>query len=161
MHPRAEELIRDLRLAPHPEGGHFGETYRSSRPVRPADEPRDRAALTTIYFLLAAGERSRWHRLDADELWHYYEGDSLELFLFDAPAHSLSRVCLGQVSPGCAPVQVAPAGSWLAARPLGAFTLAGCTMGPGFEEEGFVLMADEPGVAAELAERFPEVAGLI
>lgn len=161
MHPRAEELIRELRLAPHPEGGHFAETFRSPRTVRVAGGARERAAVTTILYLLVAGERSRWHRLDADELWHFYEGDPLELLMLDAAARILTRIRLGPVSPGFAPVQVVPAGSWFAARPLGAFTLAGCTMGPGFEAAGFVLMEAEPGVAAGVAERFPDLAGLI
>ena len=117
--------------------------------------------MTTILYLLVAGERSRWHRLDADELWHFYEGDPLELLMLDAAARILTRIRLGPVSPGFAPVQVVPAGSWFAARPLGAFTLAGCTMGPGFEAAGFVLMEAEPGVAAGVAERFPDLAGLI
>ncbi len=161
MDPRAEALIHDLRLAPHPEGGHFVEAWRSPLEVRTADGARPRPALTTIHFLLAAGEASRWHRLDADEAWHFHEGAPLELLLLDAPARVLTRARLGPLAPGAAPVHVVPAGSWLAARTLGAYTLVGCTMGPGFEAEGFALMKDAPELAARTAERFPEVAGLI
>jgi predicted cupin superfamily sugar epimerase len=161
VHPRAEELIRDLRLRRHPEGGWYDEVFRSSRPVREPGAPRERAAVTTIYFLLAAGEVSRWHRLDADEVWHFYEGFPLELVLLDAPAQILTRTRLGGLAPGAAPVHIVPAGSWLAARPLGEFALVGCTMGPGFEPAGFHLMQDDPDTAADIARRFPEVAGLL
>lgn len=160
--PRAAELVRDLRLQPHPEGGRFAEAFRSPRTVQAADEPRGRSALTTIYFLLVAGEVSRWHRLDADEAWHFYEGAPLELFLLDGTAQILTRETLGPAAPGSAPVRVVPAGSWMAARPLGEFALVGCTMGPGFEPDGFLLMMkDAPAVAVDVARRFPEVAGLI
>ncbi len=161
MHPRAEELVRDLRLQPHPEGGRFLETFRSPRLVHSAGAIRGRTALTTIYFLLAEGEASRWHRLDADEVWHHYEGAPLELLLLDASAQILTRQHVGPVAPGAAPVRVVPAGSWMAARSVGAYTLAGCTMGPGFEPAGFALMKDAPEVAVEVARRFPEMAGLI
>ena len=161
MHPRAEALVRDLRLQPHPEGGRFAEVFRSPRTVHGTGEVRPRSALTTIYFLLAAGEASRWHRLDADELWHFYEGEPVELLLLDQPAQILTRTRLGPAATGTAPLRAVPAGSWMAARPLGDYALVGCTMGPAFEQEGLTLMKDAPAVAADLARRFPEVAGLI
>ncbi len=161
MHPRAAALVRELRLQPHPEGGHFAETFRSSRKVHAAGDVRPRAAMTSIYFLLAAGETSRWHRLDADELWHFHEGEPVELFLLDASAQILTRTRLGPVSAGTAPMRVVPAGSWMAARPAGDYALVGCTVGPGYEAEGFALMKDAPDLAVELARRFPELAGLL
>jgi predicted cupin superfamily sugar epimerase len=127
MHARAEELIRELRLVEHPEGGHFSEVFRSPRLVRAA-QPGDatgRSALTTIYFLLVAGEVSRWHRLDADEIWHFYEGSSLDLFILLAAEGGLTRVRLGRAASGTAPVHVVPAGTWVAARPSGDFALGG------------------------------------
>ena len=161
MHARAEELIRTLRLQPHREGGHFAEVFRSPRLVRPPGAERDRSALTTIYFLLAAGELSRWHRLDADEIWHFYEGAPLELFLLDPRGRILTRSRLGTAVPAEVRVQVIPAGSWLSARSTGDYALVGCTMGPGFEAEGFALLKDVPDVAEDVARRFPGVAGLI
>jgi uncharacterized protein len=161
VHARAEELIRALRLQPHREGGHFAEVFRSPRLVRPQGAGRDRSALTTIHFLLTAGEVSHWHRLDADEIWHFGEGAPVALFLLDAGARILSRARLGAGAPGDIRVQVVPAGSWLAARPAGDYALVGCTMGPGFEDAGFVLLRDVPDVAADVARRFPEVADLI
>ena len=174
MHPRADELIHALRLKPHREGGHFSEVFRSRRRVRvegAGGAALERSALTTIYFLLAEGEVSRWHCLDADEIWHFYEGKPLELFLLDEKAVIFSRVRLGPVASGAASapgtaqvptfVQVVPAGSWLAARPTGPYALVGCSMGPGFEYEGMTLMKDVPAVAVEVARRFPEAAELI
>ena len=165
MHPRAEELIRELRLEQHPEGGRFSEVFRSPRLVRVEDAGgtagTGRSALTTIYFLLVEGEVSRWHRLDADELWHFYEGAPLELFLLDAAGLILTRTRLGPAASGTALVHVAPAGSWLAARPLGAFALVGCTMGPGFEAAGFALLKDAPDAAVDVVRRFPEAADLL
>jgi len=184
-HPRVGELIRALKLQPHAEGGHFAEVFRSPRLVRavrpagaggaPEDggggrsdaSARERSALTTIYFLLAAGETSRWHRLDADEIWHFIEGEPLDLLLLDERARILTRLRLGPAAPGAgggavaAPVHVVPAGSWLAARPSGAYSLVGCTVGPGFEYEGFTLLRDVPVLAEEVARRFPDVAPLV
>lgn len=161
MHARAEELIRVLRLQPHREGGYFAEVYRSPRLVRPQGAGRDRSALTTIHFLLAAGDASRWHRLDADEIWHFGEGEPVALFLLDAGARILTRARLGTGIPGAVRVQVVPAGSWIAARPVGDYALVSCTVGPGYEAEGFTLMKDLPDVAASVAQSFPEVADLI
>ncbi len=165
MHPRAEDLIRDLRLQPHPEGGHFAEVFRSPRRVRAVDASgaagADRAGLTTILFLLGEGEVSRWHRLDADEMWHFYEGEPIDLILLDGAARILTRTRVGPVAPGSAPVHVVPADSWVAARPSGAYALVGCTMGPGYEPEGFTLMSDAPDVAMGVVRRFPEVADLL
>ena len=84
MHARAAELIAQLSLQPHPEGGYYREVFRSAGVVTPADGRGARAALTTIYFLLPAGAASRWHRVTSDEVWHFYEGDPIELLELDA-----------------------------------------------------------------------------
>ena len=162
MSGRAAELIRILGLRPHPEGGHYGEVFRSAVRVRPADRDVERVALTTIYFLLAAGEWSRWHRVAADEAWHFYEGDALDLLWLDAGGGDLvRRVRLGPAASGTRPVAVVPAGSWQAARPLGAYTLVGCTVAPGFEFADFTLLADRPEDAARLRAGHPNLAELI
>jgi predicted cupin superfamily sugar epimerase len=117
----AQEVIRALGLAAHPEGGWFRETWR---------EP----AGTAIYYLLAEGEESRRHRLDKTEIWHFYAGDPLELTVGGEP------VVLGpDVAAGQRPQVVAPARAWQSARPLGAWTLAGCTVSPAFDYAGFEL----------------------
>lgn len=159
MHSRAAELIRILGLRPHPEGGHYAEMYRSSGRVRPVDRDVERPALTTIYFLLAAGEHSRWHRVLSDEVWHFYEGDPLELLRFDD--QGLHRMRLGSVAHETRPVAVIPAGSWQAARPMGAYTLGGCTVAPGFDFADFTLAVDVPDGAARIASAGPDLATLI
>jgi len=132
----ADAVIRLLDLRPHPEGGHFRETFRD------APEERGRAASTAIYFLLTAGEVSRWHRIDAAEVWHWYAGAPLELSL--APPQGASvQIRLGSsLESGERPQAVVPAGHWQRARSLGDWTLIGCTVAPGFIFEGFEL-ADE------------------
>lgn len=129
----AAEIIARLGLAPHPEGGHYRETFR--------DERRDgngRAYSTAIYFLLAEGERSHWHRIDAVETWHYYAGAPLALQI--ATDQSAVTILLGaNLAAGETPQAIVPAGAWQAAESLGEWTLVGCTVAPGFEFSGFEL----------------------
>ena len=127
----AAEIIRLLGLAPHPEGGHFRETFRDPQLVD------GRAASTAIYFLLARGERSHWHRVDAVETWHFYAGSPLALSIHDG---STAIVHLGtDLHAGHRPQAVVPAGVWQAAETLGEWTLVGCTVAPGFDFAGFEL----------------------
>jgi uncharacterized protein len=129
----AADVIRLLRLQPHPEGGHYRQTFR--------DRARDdgRARSTAIYFLLARGERSHWHRIDAAEVWHWYAGAPLELAIA-APGQPMTAVRLGpDLAAGEEPQAVVPAGAWQAAESLGEWTLLGCTVAPGFVFECFEL----------------------
>jgi len=129
----AEDIIRLLDLKSHPEGGHYRETFRDSASARPG-----RAASTAIYFLLRQGERSRWHRVDAAEVWHWYAGSTLLLSVSDASGRTRHR--LGpDLAAGERPQAVVPAHAWQLAESLGAFTLIGCTVAPGFEFSGFEL----------------------
>jgi len=129
----AAEMIRLLDLKPHPEGGHFRETFRDKRTL-----DGGRAASTAIYFLLARGERSHWHRVDAVETWHYYAGAQLRLEIADGDART--TVTLGpDIAAGERPQGIVPAGAWQAAHSLGHWTLVGCTVAPGFEFAGFEL----------------------
>jgi len=137
--PRAAHLISTLCLQPHPEGGHYREVFRSGSVVQPLDARPPRAALTTIYFLLAAGEVSRWHRVASDEAWTFYEGAVLELFSFDGQTRQGARHRLHTVGEDARPVHVVPAGVWQAARTTGAYTLVGCTVGPGFDFADFEM----------------------
>lgn len=137
----AEALIRRLGLQPHPEGGHYVETYRD----RPADGGR--GAKTAILFLLRAGERSHWHAVDAIEMWHWHAGGPLELSVSE-DAMAVRRLVLGtDFAAGESPQGVVPAHAWQAARPLGAWTLVGCTVSPAFSFAGFRLAPPgwEPG----------------
>lgn len=158
---RAAELIALLGLEPHPEGGFYREVFRSASRVA-LDGRGERSALTTIYFLLPAGAQSRWHRVDSDEVWHFYEGDPLELLELDASGTTLARHRLGPIGEGnAAPVRTIPAGAWQAARPLGAYALVGCTVGPGFEFADFRMLADDRARAAAVRAAWPELASLV
>jgi predicted cupin superfamily sugar epimerase len=161
MDPRAATLIRLLDLAPHPEGGYYREVFRSPRRVRAGDSAIERTALTTIHFLLVAGQHSRWHRITSDEVWHYHEGDRLELIWLNPERTADQRRVLGPAGEECEPVHVVPGGCWQAARPLGEYTLVGCSVAPGFEFSDFGLLADAPDDLALVRARFPELAVLI
>ncbi len=130
----AEAVIRLLDLKPHPEGGHFRETFRDKHQV---EGPR--AASTAIYFLLGRGERSHWHRIDAVEVWHWYAGAPLALEIAEKPGR-IARLTLGcDLAAGERPQAVVPAHAWQAAQTLGDWTLCGCTVTPGFDFAGFEL----------------------
>jgi predicted cupin superfamily sugar epimerase len=148
MHPRAEQLIRELALQPHPEGGHYAEVYRSP-------------AVTTIYFLLRENEKSRWHRVRSEEIWHYYEGASLELLQLTPEGGDLERILLGPLADRQQPVHCVPASHWQAARTRGAFTLVGCTVAPAFRFADFTLLKDSPGLAEAISRNHPAVAQFV
>ncbi len=137
MHPRAEQLIRELGLQAHPEGGFYRRQFTSSRVAGDG-----RACCSAILFLLPAGMVSRWHRVDADEVWHFHEGAPLELLIADT-GPPVRRELLGSVEPGQLPQRAVPAHAWQAARSLGEFTLVGCTVAPEFRFEQFSLLADD------------------
>jgi hypothetical protein len=123
----AADVIRLLDLEPHPEGGHYRQTFRDR--VESAGRP----ASTAIYYLLARGERSRWHRVDAAEAWHHYAGAALELEISPDGKAPVERIRLGiDLEAGERPQAVVPAHAWQAAVSLGDWTLLGCTVAPGF-----------------------------
>jgi predicted cupin superfamily sugar epimerase len=131
LDPRA--VIAALGLAPHPEGGHYREIWR--------DVPAEggRGAGTAIYYLLAPGERSHWHRVDAAEAWHWYGGGPLALDL-SPDGREVERVLLGpDLGAGQAPFRLVPAGVWQSAAPLAGWSLVGCTVAPAFEFAGFEM----------------------
>lgn len=128
----AGEIIRMLKLKPHPEGGHYAETYRPAGTGRPA--------LTAIYYLLQADEVSAWHRVDADEAWLWHAGGPLALTLSPPDGKGASSLQLGpDLRAGQRPQAIIPAHHWQAAESLGAWTLASCLVAPGFEFSGFTL----------------------
>jgi uncharacterized protein len=130
----AADVIRMLALKPHPEGGHYRETFRDDAKVG------GRAVSTAIYFLLARNERSHWHRIDAAEVWHYYAGAPLALQIVDRNDGPVTRLRLGpDLAGGERPQAVVPARAWQSAKSLGEWTLVGCTVAPGFEFAGFEL----------------------
>jgi uncharacterized protein len=132
----AADIIRLLDLKPHPEGGHYRQTFRDSKSVE------GRAASTAVYFLLARGERSHWHRVDATEIWHWHAGAPLELNIA-LPSGPHERIRLGNdLGAGERPQGIVPAHAWQAAQSLGDWTLVGCTVAPGFEFAKFELAPD-------------------
>ena len=134
MSPTATEIIARLELKPHPEGGHYRETFRDA-----GADSSGRAQSTAIYFLLARGERSHWHRIDAVEVWHYYAGSPLTLQIADAGA-APHAVTLGpDLAAGQRPQAIVPAQAWQAAESIGDWSLVGCTVAPGFEFTAFEL----------------------
>lgn len=141
MSDEAAKLIALLGLEPHPEGGHYRETFRDAR----GDGLR--AHSTAIYFLLRSGEISRWHRVDAAEIWHFHRGAALEIAIAETGKPTLRQILGNDVENGERPQIVVPARAWQSARPLGGYALVGCTVAPGFEFAGFELAPDgfEPG----------------
>jgi predicted cupin superfamily sugar epimerase len=128
-------VVDRFGMTAHPEGGWYVETWRA------AAADGERPVASAILFLLAAGEVSRWHRVDADELWQYSAGDALELLIAPGQAGAgIERHRLGaDVTAGDEVQVVVPAGAWQAARPLGAWTLVGCVVAPAFSFDGFEL----------------------
>jgi uncharacterized protein len=128
-----ESIIEALGLAPHPEGGWYRRTWEA-----PANEG-ERPAASAIYYLLLEGEVSAPHRIDAAELWHFYDGDPLEL-VCEPPGGAVEATILGRdLSAGQRPQAVVEAGVWQWARPLGRYALVGATVTPAFTFEGFEL----------------------
>lgn len=161
MNPRAPFLIEELGLTAHPEGGFFREIFRSSSIVTAESSGAHRTAITSIYYLLPAGQVSRFHRVSSDEVWHFLEGEPLELYTLDPSLATLHIHLLGPVSDKARPVHTIPANFWQAALPTGAFTLAGCTVGPGFEYDGFALLAEDANLKETVTQRFPDLARLL
>ena len=129
----AQDVIRLLDLKPHPEGGHYRQSFRDSHAIEGG-----RAASTAIYFLLARGERSHWHRVDAVEVWHWHAGAVLTLHINDGKGTTTIRLG-ADLAAGERPQGIVPAHAWQAAETTGDWTLVGCTVAPGFEFSVFEL----------------------
>jgi predicted cupin superfamily sugar epimerase len=129
----AADIIARLELKPHPEGGHYRETFRDA-----GLDAAGRTRSTAIYFLLARGERSHWHRIDAAEIWHYYAGGPLTLQMADDAGKRSIRLG-ADLNAGEIPQAIVPAHAWQAAESAGDWTLVGCTVAPGFDFASFEL----------------------
>jgi predicted cupin superfamily sugar epimerase len=149
---RIEELKASLQLQPHVEGGH----YRRFHPPK-GDGAEARHAMSAIHYLLEAGQFSSWHRVDAEEAWHFVEGEPLELLIYHPKRKLLERCCLGVLGADVKPMAVVPAGAWQAARPLGRYALMTCVVAPAFEYDGFELLAEGDPLAGHLAGLVPEI----
>jgi predicted cupin superfamily sugar epimerase len=129
----AADVIAQLGLKPHPEGGHYRETFRDAR-----TDGNGRSVSTAIYFLLARGERSHWHRIDAVEIWHHHAGSALLLQIADDQGQRSVRLG-ADLAAGERPQAIVPAHAWQAAQSAGDWTLVGCTVAPGFDFATFEL----------------------
>lgn len=161
MNDRAEQLARALELAPHPEGGRFRRVFTSEASVVRHAGGVSRPALSCIYYLLRRGEVSRWHRVAADEIWHWYEGGALTLYQVDPEFRECTRRRLGPFGADAWPSVAVPAGWWQAACPERDYVLAGCTVAPGFDYADFELLSDVPQALAALRLLAPERLDLV
>lgn len=157
-----QSLIKHLDLQPHPEGGFFKETYRSNAVFQPNDEFYSGVAArnysTAIYFLLTKGNFSAFHRIKADEVWHFYQGDTLLVHCISPEGNYYTLSVGPQISATTLPQAVVPAGTWFASEVIstGEFALVGCTVSPGFDFQDFELANRET-----LVEEFPQHAAII
>ncbi|KAA0990514.1 cupin domain-containing protein [Dyadobacter aurulentus] len=159
----AKYWIDKYGLLPHPEGGYYAETYRAAETIDPQGLPirfnGARSFSTGIYFLLESHHFSAFHRIQSDEMWHFYAGEALEIFVIDPETRELEIIRLGNnPDKGEAFQAVVPAGKWFGSRPAkgSSYALVGCTVAPGFDFQDFE-MAEREALKAE----FPEFSGLI
>lgn len=153
-----EKLVKRFGLQPHPEGGYYRETYRSAHQVSGSHHPEPRSAATAIYYLLANHAYSAWHRIDADELWHFYAGRPLLIHVLGTDGLQTHRLGNPLDDESASFQAVVPAGCWFAAELADAdsYALVGCTVAPGFEFSRFQLADRET-----LHRDYPNYAGLI
>ena len=161
MNARATELIRLLHLSAHPEGGYFKEVYRSANMVKSPQSGQTRSAVTDIYFLLIAGQPSRFHRVSHDEIWNYYEGDPVEIIEITPDALDISRTVLGNLSGVARYKHCVKNCNWQAAYSTGGYSLAGCTVAPGFDYADFNLLKSDDPVRRSVQKKYPELTCLI
>ena len=158
----AQYWIKQLGLSPHPEGGHYRQTYKSDLILPKASLPQvfagDRSASTAIYFLLEGAEFSAFHRIASDELWHFYAGSGLVVYVIDTDGNLTELLLGGSPEAGGVFQAVVPAGCWFASRVKdeAGFALVGCTVAPGFDFADFT-MAER----ANLTQTYPQHASLI
>lgn len=155
----ASELIARLGLKPHPEGGWYREVHRAAERIETARGPR--AAITTICYLLEQAQIGRWHVVSSDEIWHFHAGAPLELLVYSPETRVARRNVLGPPTVEQEPIGIVRAGEWQAARSLGAFSLVGCDVGPGFEFEDFRFVATVAGHEAHFTGELARYSGLL
>lgn len=147
----AKSIINKLELSPHPEGGYYRELYKSEQTIQVLGDKR--AAGTGIYFLLAEGQLSNWHRVRWDEVWHFYDGDPLILEIIDQDGKLRKRKLSRSLADDVEFQQLVPQNCWQRAYSTGRYSLVGCTVSPGFEFEDFEMIAPQ-----KLAQEYPEIA---
>jgi len=161
MNKRAAELIRQLQLSAHPEGGYYKETYRSADMVTSPQNAEPRSAVTDIYFLIISGKPCRFHRVIHDEIWHYYEGDPLEIIEARSDTLEIFKTVLGPVGGRTAYKHCVKGNNWQAAYSKGGYSLVGCTVAPGFDFSDFKFLKDEKLALARVLKENPELEILV
>ena len=155
----AEYWINNLNLLPHPEGGYYKESYRSEEEIIGSELPSrfggNRAISTAIYFLLIKGNFSAFHKIKSDEIWHFYDGDPIAIHVINNMGDLSTKILGLQVDDGQLPQITIPANTWFASKSTGDFSLAGCTVAPGFDFADFE-MADRE-VLINLYQRHQEL----
>ena len=161
MDERAEKIIKELDLSPHPEGGYFKETYRSENKLKSPNNGEIRNAVTDIYFLLVFKQISRFHKVLHDEIWHFYEGDPIELVEIQNNSHEISRVILGDKNNILNYKHCIKGSNWQAAYSLGKYSLVGCTVAPGFDFSDFEFLRENKTLCSQIIKIAPELKKLI
>ena len=161
MNNRALKLIDVLKLIPHPEGGYYREIYRSESKLISPVNGEIRNSLTDIYFLLVAGQISRLHRVVHDEIWHFYEGDPLELIDVQSDDMKMSKIILGDDNDIVKYTHCIKGGNWQAAYSTGEYSLVGCTVGPGFDFADFEFLKENTDAHSIIFDKNPEILNLI
>jgi len=160
MNKRAEKLINELKLIPHPEGGYYRETYCSESKLISPVNGEIRNSLTDIYFLLVSGQVSRFHRVIHDEIWHFYEGDPLELIEIQSDSFGMSKIILGD-NAIVKYKHCIKGGNWQAAYSAGEYSLVGCTVFPGFDFSDFEFLKEDADAQTIFLEKNPKLSNLI
>ncbi|MCP4024469.1 MAG: cupin domain-containing protein [Desulfobacteraceae bacterium] len=149
-----QDLIEKYKLQPHPEGGYFREVFRSDMTLASPAANQKRNAVTHIYYLLVAGQVSRFHKVVHDEIWNFYQGSPVKLLKYDT--QTLEQDIIG---PGCDDfVCIVKGGFFQAAEPTGEYSLVGCTVAPGFDFADFSFLKDHLELAAVFQTTYPDLA---
>jgi len=161
MNKKALELIDILELIPHPEGGYYREIYRSESKLISPVNGEMRNSLTDIYFLLVSGQISRLHRVVHDEIWHFYEGDPLELVEVQSDDLEMSKILLGGDNSIVRYKHCIKGGNWQAAYSTGEYSLVGCTVAPGFDFTDLEFLKENADVHSTFLKKNPKLLDLI
>ena len=154
-----EEIIKDLNLSPHDEGGFFRQTYKSELIVKPAKESYVRSSVTHIYYFLSKGMHSIFHKVKHDEIWNLYGGEGVKLYIYDAESNKIEERTLSKKNLNFH--TVVARNLWQAAEPVGDYVLVGCTVAPGWESEDEEYLSEHPEVAEKLGRLRPDLKRLV
>jgi len=155
MNTRAKTLIQLLKLIAHSEGGFYREVFRSKSKVESPAKKTSRHAMSDIYFLLPSGHVSKFHKLAHDELWHFYEGSPVQIIEIEPEVLKITKTTIGHTSEVLCYKHLVKAGNWQAAKTSGDYSLAGCTVAPGFEFEDFKLLRDDQESYLKVIKKHP------